>query len=121
MRQPAVKLRPFFWSKVAWRPDVIWARVPQGSLTEEQLRALEALFPQAAASPQGKATVRGGDCWSVICLYLHPPAAPWGPHQYCTVLVCSWCVSNSCRLSLVYIYTTMCLCICVYRYSRYTH
>lgn len=59
LRQPAVKLRPFFWNKLAWRPDVIWSRVPQGALTEDQLRALEALFPQAAASPQGKAMVRG--------------------------------------------------------------
>ena len=68
VRQPAVKLRPFFWNKVAWRPDVIWARVPQGSLTEEQLRALEALFPQAAPSPQGKAISKGGYAVRVLAL-----------------------------------------------------
>lgn len=47
-----VKLRPFFWNKLPWKPDYIWARVQPGSLTEEQLTALEALFAQTAPSPQ---------------------------------------------------------------------
>ena len=59
VREPAVKLRPFFWSKLAWRPDAIWANVPAQPLTEEQLRALEALFPQTAASPAGKGRSKG--------------------------------------------------------------
>jgi hypothetical protein len=49
------KLRPFFWSKLPWRPDIIWARVHPGSLTEQQLAALEALFAQTAPSPQARA------------------------------------------------------------------
>ena len=49
-----MKLRPFFWNKLAWKPDHIWATVPPGVLSEEQLSALEALFPQTAPSPQAK-------------------------------------------------------------------
>jgi hypothetical protein len=59
VREPSVKLRPFFWNKLAWRPDAIWARVQPAPLTDEQLRALEALFPQTAASPAGKAKTKG--------------------------------------------------------------
>ena len=50
-RKPAVKLRPFFWNKLAWKPDHIWATVPPGVLSEDQLSALEALFPQTVTSP----------------------------------------------------------------------
>lgn len=50
-----MKLRPFFWNKLPWKPDHIWAKVPPGVLSEEQLSALEALFPQTAPSPQAKA------------------------------------------------------------------
>lgn len=56
VRKPAVRLRPFFWNKLAWKPNHIWATVPPGVLSEDQLAALEALFPQAAPSPQAKAT-----------------------------------------------------------------
>ena len=49
-----MKLRPFFWNKVAWKPDRIWATVPPGVLSEDQLSALEALFPQTSPSPQAK-------------------------------------------------------------------
>ena len=54
-RKPAVKLRPFFWNKLPWKPNYIWATVPTGQLSEDQLSALEALFPQTASSPQAKA------------------------------------------------------------------
>lgn len=60
LRQPLVKLRPFFWNKMPWRPDAIWARVPAGALSEEQLSALEALFAQTAPSPQAKAAAGKG-------------------------------------------------------------
>ena len=60
LRQPSVKLRPFFWNKMPWRPDAIWARVPSAALSEEQLSALEALFAQSAPSPQAKSAVSKG-------------------------------------------------------------
>ncbi len=66
-RKPAVKLRPFFWNKLPWKPDHIWARVPPGILSEEQLSALEALFPQTAPSPQAKVAARKSE---PSCLYV---------------------------------------------------
>ena len=71
-RKPAVKLRPFFWNKLPWKPDHIWARVPPGILSEEQLSALEALFPQTAPSPQAKVAARKSE---PSCLYVF--AATW--------------------------------------------
>ena len=63
-----MKLRPFFWNKLAWKPDHIWATVPQGVLSEEQLSALEALFPQTAPSPQAKVTKAKGE--AVVALQI---------------------------------------------------
>ena len=71
-RKPAVKLRPFFWNKLPWKPDHIWARVPPGILSEEQLSALEALFPQTAPSPQAKVAARKSEP-SCLCVF----AAAW--------------------------------------------
>ena len=37
VRKPAVKLRPFFWNKLPWKPDHIWARVPAGRIARPEL------------------------------------------------------------------------------------
>ena len=66
-----MKLRPFFWNKMPWRPDAIWARVPSAALSEEQLSALEALFAQTAPSPQGKAVVSKGTLSANVSLVIN--------------------------------------------------
>ena len=68
VRAPSVKLRPFFWSKLPWKADFIWSRVQPGTLNEEQLSALEALFAQTTASPQGKAAASRG---ASLCCHLY--------------------------------------------------
>ncbi len=70
-----MKLRPFFWNKLAWKPDHIWAMVPPGVLSEEQLSALEALFPQTAPSPQAKVTKAKGEAITALHVSLHHGSA----------------------------------------------
>ena len=96
-RKPAVRLRPFFWNKLAWKPDHIWATVPPGALSEAQLAALEALFPQAAPSPlqakaakaKSEARPDTGACSMPAALAPHPwlPVSVWKPAGcMCTIL-----------------------------------
>ena len=71
-----MKLRPFFWNKLPWKPNYIWATVPTGQLSEDQLSALEALFPQTASSPQAKAVKAKSKPPTIIslaCCRFRPP------------------------------------------------
>ena len=68
-RNPGIKLRPFFWTKLPSRPDNIWSTltagdVSQNALQEAQIRALEKLFAEkaSAATPKQASAQKGKLC-----------------------------------------------------------
>ena len=75
-QQPRVKLRPLFWTKVPARADTIWAKVvpPPAVLTEDQLTALERLFPQAASTVLTKTQSQPGEDWFSVASFESKPA-----------------------------------------------
>ena len=76
---PSMKLKGFFWSKVARpTPQSVWAALqpPVAALTVPQLAALEALFPQVSATPMA------------------PTASKGTPYTHAAVLRTSQCSGN---------------------------
>ena len=75
-QQPRVKLRPLFWTKVPARADTIWAKVvpPPAVLTEDQLTALERLFPQAASTVLAKTQSKPGEDGFSLASFESKPA-----------------------------------------------
>ena len=72
---PTVKLKGFFWSKIPRpAPESVWATLqpPAALLTEQQLAALEGLFPQMMATPVVQTAQKGQ------APMLHQRVGGWG-------------------------------------------
>ena len=75
MLQPAVKLRPFFWTKLPANKVNIWSRVqpPSAELQKGQMAALEQLFAQTESrvTPGKKKGAAEGDTAEALLVIQH--------------------------------------------------